>query len=103
MTGVPSLKCEAIRVVRRFCTDLNRPIVVFVNNGVVGKTGAATATAVLHHAAEMGITEKLGGQMTDSASPVILAQAAALKSALKRWIAAPGCTVHVCVRPSSEG
>ena len=103
LTGKLSEVCQSMRAVRRFCTDLNRPIVVFVDNGVVGKTGAATATAVLHHAKEMQIADKLGGQMTDSASPVILAQAAELKRKLERWIAAPGCTVHVYVRPSSEG
>eukprot|EP01052_Picozoa_sp_SAG31_P026496 SAG31_NODE_2404_length_5763_cov_6.902560_3_plen_414_part_00 len=77
-----------------FSEGLQRPIVVTVDNGVVGKSGSNTAETVFHHLQELGCL--CGGQMTDSAASAIDGQSTALSEHLDgRWLAVGGCTIHV--------
>lgn len=74
-------------------TKHNRPIVLTIDNGVVGKTGAATAEAVFHHLQELGAN--CGGTMTDNAASAIDTQATELVQLLQgKWLAIGGCGLH---------
>ena len=63
-----------------FSSALGRPIVVTVDNGVVGKTGKSTAETVKHHVEQLSVN--LRGTMTDSASSAIDTQARQLSAML---------------------
>jgi len=77
-----------------FSHELNRPIVVLVDNSVAGKSGEATAAVVAAHVKHLKL--RFGGTMTDSASAAIDKQSEVLAAAIPGdWHAVGGCELHV--------
>jgi hypothetical protein len=75
--------------------ELGRPMVVLIDDSVVGKTGETTAQKVFHSAQQMKVVAKLCATMTDSASAAIDGQSKALNMLMDHWVVSGGCRIHV--------